>query len=1558
MFKSARWRSEKQKIKVVFKLQFQATQVPQLRGTTTLMIALVPADVGKPTVRLGKAPVLDGTCSWENPVYETVKLTKELKTGIFSDKVYYFVMSTGSSKAGILGEVSINFTDYIEATKPLTVSLPLRTSDSGAILQVTIQNMQGDVDQRDVEESEAPMAKLQDRRLKTQMRNCNSDGSGTPNFAEDEHFNKIKSQNAEPNGSVRDLQTENTTIPQDRTILRRNSMPQKRTVNAIPTENHVHRRSNTDWSLGSASDGSMADSTNSPEVNLPRDRLQGSSDRSIERLKGEISMLERQVEVLELELQSLRKQVVKESRRGQDLSRQIVGLKEERETLKTECEWLKSSQKNEAEVLNQLQMDSENLRILLEEVRQELNHEKDLNATLRLQLQKTEDSNAELIFAVRDLDEMLEQKNREMSLLSSITKPGQNAEEARENVSKCENDAEEVGLLEQKITEMSGEIEIYRKEREELKMHMNQLAMDYEILKQENHDISSKLEQNQIEQIKMQNDCSEFLATTEELKSRAERLEKEIQKQALELSESSGTINELETQVNGLEKELERQAQGFEEDLEVMGCAKVEQEQRAIRAEEALRKTRWNNANAAEHLQEEFRRISVEMASKLDENEKLAMKAVTEANDLRMQKKVLEEMLQKANKELGLIKYQYEVKLQEICDKTDLKAKQIEQMSLELHEKCMQVEKLKKHEKEMHEALSVETQTLEGKIEGLKMEKNCNLEEAEQKEKLREEAEQTKTTIGEKEMLQRWSKEREDLEREFASVRKEAENLQEESNTLRSLKDEKEAIVGILQSEVQKLTVQYNDLKNSMLEVELEKENLRKQVFKLEGDLEKKAEAITSLKKKQKSDSEQDVEQMTSKDKKSGSLPCDHSREVVFLKEKLNLLKEQIAYSEAALENSTTSPVKEKDIRNKIEEMQTSLEQLDHCRSFSADQFQQEAILPEEATANTTELERTRNRGGNVQQLEINTTGGTSKQNGIGTASLESEVKTYSEKEMIVPHFHTSDDLAKLLSEVASLKEGNKHMESELKEMQERYSEISLKFAEVEGERQQLALTVFLKVIDTAATNTSSIWSRGCSELFLFLRHFTFLMQSYKGEGIYDGFGSVEQSLNEIWRSSDLDSVSFLKPDPDESLGCLGVENGYESHSQGTFSARCFFENVRIDAERILEILQQDGPGFDAKAALEDSQIRVSGFLVREVLLGILKTINYANKNQCAKLWYKFFVWSGQHYRQTVNSYHLIMKLFADSEEFKAMWRLVDEMIEKGYPTTARTFNILICTCGEAGLARKVVERFVKSKTFNYRPFKHSFNAILHSLLAVNQYRLIEWVYQQMLIEGHSPDILTYNILMCAKYRLGKLDQFHRLLDEIGTNGFSPDFHTFNILLHVLGKGDKPFAALNLLNHMKEVGFDPSVLHFTTLIDGLSRAGNLEACKFFFDEMIKHGCMPDVVCYTVMITAYIVAGELEKAQGMFNEMIIKGQMPNVFTYNSMIRGLCMAGKFEEASMMLKEMESRGCNPNFLLYNTLVSNLRNAGKLSEAHEVIRQMVEKGQYIHLLSKFKVR
>ena len=63
-------------------------------GVDALVLSIVPVDIGKATTRLEKAAVCGGICRWENPVYETIKFSQEPKTGKFSERIYYFVVST------------------------------------------------------------------------------------------------------------------------------------------------------------------------------------------------------------------------------------------------------------------------------------------------------------------------------------------------------------------------------------------------------------------------------------------------------------------------------------------------------------------------------------------------------------------------------------------------------------------------------------------------------------------------------------------------------------------------------------------------------------------------------------------------------------------------------------------------------------------------------------------------------------------------------------------------------------------------------------------------------------------------------------------------------------------------------------------------------------------------------------------------------------------------------------------------------------------------------------------------------------------------------------------------------------------------------------------------------------------------------------------------------------------------------------------------------------------------------------------------------------------------
>lgn len=618
-------RSEK-KIKAVFKMQFQVTQVPLMKAKG-LMISLVPVDVGKPTVRLPKAPIAEGTCTWENPVFEAVKLVKEIKTGRIREKFYYLIVSTGSSKSGFLGEVSIDFADLAEANKPLKLTLPLQTSKSGAILHVTVHRIQGDPNSRNIEDDLSPMNESEEC-LDTDLNDCYSQGNRNIHSSESEGSSEAIS--CEQSGSLGDAKSDNNDY---------------KSANGMIETSH--------------------------------DKLG--------HLKNQMNMLERKAEVAEMEAQSLRQQIIKESNKGQKLSEQMVYLKQDRDVLKAECEQLKSSSKckNVEDEPFYAQKETANMRRSLENVKQDLDNERCLNKRMKLQLQETEDSNSESVLTLRDLNKELEQKNMKIAQLSSEIKALQSAPGALAAVPKKKmdqnedmkaleylvnnlgNDAE-IQRLKQDVENLIFELEIQKKEKAEIQIDLERLKLDYECLETESKEIYSTLHENQKEKMEMQHHYTESLATMKQLKLQVASLEEEVKSQELQYSGSLNAINELEIQVENLQKELENQAQAFEEDLDAVTQAKIMQEQRAIRAEEAFRKTRWNNANAAERLQEEFKRLSADMSLKIEENEKLAHISIVEANDLRDRNEILEDLLQKARDEHQIKSDEYERTLHDL----------------------------------------------------------------------------------------------------------------------------------------------------------------------------------------------------------------------------------------------------------------------------------------------------------------------------------------------------------------------------------------------------------------------------------------------------------------------------------------------------------------------------------------------------------------------------------------------------------------------------------------------------------------------------------------------------------------------------------------------------------------------------------------------------------------------------------------------------------------------------------------------------------------------------
>ncbi|KAA8522525.1 hypothetical protein F0562_013114 [Nyssa sinensis] len=380
MSRIAKWKLEKTKVKVVFRLQFHATHIPQT-GWDKLFISFIPEDSGKATAKTTKANVRNGTCKWADPIYETTRLFQDSKSKQFDEKLYKFIVSMGSSRSSILGEASINLADYADALKPSAVALPLHGCNSGTILHVTVQLLTSKTGFREFEQQR----ELRERGLQTGIDVNRHDGSGNgkvsssegttnnqmdkvntrvrfrpesqelPSLEEevglnedsgvgfDGSSNTSESLNAEKHdtSSTHEIDSLKSTVSGDLNIFSQCQSPQAE--KGDPSDHRISAQGSSDWVHGWGSDYSM---DNELAIAYEENsKLRGNlevAESSIFELKQEVSSLQSHADEIGVETQNFAQKLDAEIASGEELERQVSVLKLECSKFRDDLERFKN----------------------------------------------------------------------------------------------------------------------------------------------------------------------------------------------------------------------------------------------------------------------------------------------------------------------------------------------------------------------------------------------------------------------------------------------------------------------------------------------------------------------------------------------------------------------------------------------------------------------------------------------------------------------------------------------------------------------------------------------------------------------------------------------------------------------------------------------------------------------------------------------------------------------------------------------------------------------------------------------------------------------------------------------------------------------------------------------------------------------------------------------------------------------------------------------------------------------------------------------------------------
>uniref|UniRef100_A0A1J3I837 Pentatricopeptide repeat-containing protein n=1 Tax=Noccaea caerulescens TaxID=107243 RepID=A0A1J3I837_NOCCA len=296
-----------------------------------------------------------------------------------------------------------------------------------------------------------------------------------------------------------------------------------------------------------------------------------------------------------------------------------------------------------------------------------------------------------------------------------------------------------------------------------------------------------------------------------------------------------------------------------------------------------------------------------------------------------------------------------------------------------------------------------------------------------------------------------------------------------------------------------------------------------------------------------------------------------------------------------------------------------------------------------------------------------------------------------------------------------------------------------------------------------------------------------------------------------------------------------------------------------------------------------------------------------------------------------------------------------DDMVKHGVSLNAKTFNVLIhgyCLEGKLDDAVAMIERMVSE--FKVNPDNVTYNTILKAMSKKGRLNDVKELLLDMKKHGLVPNKDTYNNLVYGYCKLGSLKEAFQIVELMKQTNNLPDLCTYNMLMNGLCNAGSIREALELIEEMKELKLLPDVVSYNTLIDGCFELGLSSEAMKLMDQMENHGVKPNQVTHNISLKWLCKEEKMEEVTRKVKELVeVHGFAPDIVTYHTLINGYLKAGDLSGALEMMREMGKKGIKMNTVTLNTIADALCKERKVDEARSLLDSAVKRGYIVDEVS-----
>ncbi|KAF7127665.1 hypothetical protein RHSIM_Rhsim11G0197400 [Rhododendron simsii] len=309
--------------------------------------------------------------------------------------------------------------------------------------------------------------------------------------------------------------------------------------------------------------------------------------------------------------------------------------------------------------------------------------------------------------------------------------------------------------------------------------------------------------------------------------------------------------------------------------------------------------------------------------------------------------------------------------------------------------------------------------------------------------------------------------------------------------------------------------------------------------------------------------------------------------------------------------------------------------------------------------------------------------------------------------------------------------------------------------------------------------------------------------------------------------------------------------------------------------------------------------------------------------------------------------------MFPEIDAFRQL--LLSLPLHTSHPSLTTAVRIL----ADFGHLTQAISHFrsIRTHFLAYPPSLSLYNFLMESCLRENSVGYISWLYDDLIIAGHSPETYTFNLLIGGLCDCDRLEDARKLFDKMRDKGCQPNEFSFGILIRGYCRAGLASTGLELLDVLKNMGLSPNAVIYNTLISTFCKESKTDEVEKLVERMRKDDLLPDVVTFNSRISALCSAGKIIEASRIFRDMQLDDELglprPNIITYNLMLEGFCKKGMLEEAKTLVESMKINGAFTKVESYNIWLMGLLGNGKVVEAQSVLKEMAEIGIRLNVYS-----